>query len=80
MRAVIELAGRLGLRTVAEGVEDQRTWDRLSELGVDIGQGYYLSKPVPADTLSMWLWERRRAGKAAPAVVPVSNVRAFPRR
>ena len=80
VRAVIELAGRLGLRTVAEGVEDQRTWDRLSELGVDIGQGYYLSKPVPADTLSMWLWERRRAGKAAPAVVPVSNVRAFPRR
>ena len=80
VRAVIELAGRLGLRTVAEGVEDQRTWDRLSELGVDIGQGYYLSKPVAADTLSMWLWERRRAGKTAPAVVPTSNVRAFPRR
>ena len=80
VRAVVELAERLGLRTVAEGCEDQRTWDRLGELGVTLGQGYYLSRAVPADTLSMWLWERRRAGKGLPQTAPKSNVRTLPRR
>lgn len=62
VRAVVELAHQLGLQTVAEGVEDQRTWDRLAELGVDIAQGYFLSRPLPGDKCGMWLWERRRGG------------------
>ncbi len=62
VRAVVELAHQLGLKTVAEGVEDQRTWDRLAELGVDIAQGYFLSRPLPGDKCGMWLWERRRGG------------------
>ena len=62
VRAVVELAHQLGLKTVAEGVEDQRTWDRLAELGVDIAQGYLLSRPLPGDKCGMWLWERRRGG------------------
>ncbi|HSP03614.1 MAG TPA: EAL domain-containing protein, partial [Acidimicrobiales bacterium] len=45
--AVIGLAHALGLRTVAEGVEDEAQRDRLHELGVDIGQGYLWSRAVP---------------------------------
>ena len=45
--AVIGLAHALGLRTVAEGVEDEAQRDRLRALGVDIGQGYLWSRAVP---------------------------------
>jgi diguanylate cyclase (GGDEF)-like protein len=62
VRAVVELSERVGMRTVAEGVEDAVTWSTLAELGVEIAQGYYLSRPVPGETLGMWLWERRRNG------------------
>jgi diguanylate cyclase (GGDEF)-like protein len=44
--ATIELAHRLGLRTVAEGVEDERTWQELQELGAERIQGYALSRPL----------------------------------
>ena len=59
--AVVTLADQLGLRTVAEGVEDDATWDRLRELGVAVGQGYILSRPLPIDALMGWMWERRNA-------------------
>lgn len=51
----IQLAKTLGLRVVAEGVEDQRTLDALCELGCDIAQGYYISRPLPAVDLASWL-------------------------
>jgi diguanylate cyclase (GGDEF)-like protein len=51
VRSTIELARSLGLRVVAEGVEDQATWARLSALGCDLAQGFYLSPPVPAAEL-----------------------------
>lgn len=44
--ATIELAHRLNLRVVAEGVEDQQTWDTLQRLGSERIQGYALSRPV----------------------------------
>ncbi len=47
--AVVELAHSLSLTTVAEGVEDAATANRLRELGCDIGQGYYFSPPLTAD-------------------------------
>ncbi|HQY34379.1 EAL domain-containing protein [Actinotalea sp.] len=53
--ASIDLAHNLGLRVIAEGVEDQSTWDRLAELGCQSAQGYHLSRPVPADQLGAWL-------------------------
>ncbi len=59
--AVVTLADQLGLRTVAEGVEDDATWQRLNELGVAVGQGYILSRPLPIDSLMGWMWERRNA-------------------
>ena len=50
VRSTIELARNLGLRVVAEGVETEGAWHRLATLGCDVAQGYYLGRPVPADT------------------------------
>ena len=58
VRSTIDLGRNLGLRVVAEGVETAKAWNRLLSLGCDIAQGYYLSRPVPADQLSEWLRER----------------------
>ena len=54
VRSVVELGHNLGLTTVAEGVEDGATWDQLAALGCDVGQGYYLSRPLPAEQLEAW--------------------------
>ena len=50
----IDLARSLGLHVIAEGVEDRATWDRLSALGCHAGQGYFLSRPVPASVFDEW--------------------------
>ncbi len=55
VRSTIELAHNLGLKVVAEGIESAAMWFRLSQLGCDIGQGYYLSGPLPADRLTTLL-------------------------
>lgn len=57
VRSTIELAHNLGLSVVAEGVEDKEIWDHLAMLRCDVGQGYYFSRPLPADELSRWLAE-----------------------
>jgi EAL domain-containing protein (putative c-di-GMP-specific phosphodiesterase class I) len=49
--ATIELAHKLGIRVVAEGVEDEQTWDALTALGCELIQGYALSRPVPGAEL-----------------------------
>jgi diguanylate cyclase (GGDEF)-like protein len=46
--ATIDLARKLGIRVVAEGVEDEPTWKALNALGCERVQGYLLSRPVPA--------------------------------
>jgi len=51
----IRLAHDLGLSVVAEGIEDQQTLQVMQELGCDIGQGYYFSKPLPASAIPAWL-------------------------
>jgi predicted signal transduction protein with EAL and GGDEF domain len=58
--SVIDLARNLDLIVLAEGVEDRRCWDRLAELGCDRGQGYYLSRAIPAKELEDWLHDRSR--------------------
>jgi diguanylate cyclase (GGDEF)-like protein len=53
--SLIELGHNLGLSVIAEGVEDERTLTALTEIGCDAAQGYYMSRPVPADELTEWL-------------------------
>jgi len=50
-RAVVQLAGALGLDTVAEGIENQEQADRLRELGYTLGQGYHLARPMPPEDM-----------------------------
>jgi EAL domain-containing protein (putative c-di-GMP-specific phosphodiesterase class I) len=49
VRSTVELGHALGLRVVAEGVEDEATLDLLRQLRCDLAQGYFISRPVPAD-------------------------------
>jgi EAL domain-containing protein (putative c-di-GMP-specific phosphodiesterase class I) len=59
VRSIIELARALGLRVVAEGVEDERTWRRLSALGCQVAQGWFFARPMPAAELTSWLGRYR---------------------
>ena len=43
---IISLADKLGLKTVAEGIEDEKQYEILSQLGCNLGQGYFMSKPL----------------------------------
>jgi diguanylate cyclase (GGDEF)-like protein len=66
VRSTIGLGQNLGLRVVAEGVEDEETLAQLTTLGCDFAQGYFLSRPVPALELAEWLAQRgRRARQVA---------------
>ena len=47
----IDLARKLGLKVVAEGVETDDEWQLLAQLGCDFAQGYLISAPVPGDQL-----------------------------
>ena len=55
VRSTIDLAHNMGLAVVAEGVEDEATFDRLRALGCDMVQGYWLSRPLGAAELSAWM-------------------------
>ena len=63
VRATVELAHALGLRVVAEGVEDNHCLGLLTGLRCDLVQGYVISKPKPADELEL-------ARRNLPAVAP----------
>jgi EAL domain-containing protein (putative c-di-GMP-specific phosphodiesterase class I) len=55
VQSTVDLGHNLGLEVVAEGVEDMQIYNRLAELGCDFAQGYFLSKPLAADKLTIWL-------------------------
>ena len=63
---IIGLAHHLGLRVVAEGVEDQRSRDLLVQSGCDVGQGFLISRPLQPDRLEAWL--SVGAGEGAPSL------------
>jgi diguanylate cyclase (GGDEF)-like protein/PAS domain S-box-containing protein len=58
--AVIELAGILNLKPVAEGIERADQLERLLELHCDLGQGFFFAKPLPSEELMKLLAERRQ--------------------
>jgi diguanylate cyclase (GGDEF)-like protein len=67
VRAATELGHGLGLRVVAEGVEHQRAWDEVLELGCDLAQGYVLSPALPEREVVAWLDQRRARATGAAA-------------
>jgi len=65
VRHIVSLAHDLGLRTVAEGVEDEGTRQRLLSLGCRDMQGYLYAKPMPEGALRLWLQHRVVSGRMA---------------
>ena len=49
--AIITLAKSLGLKIIAEGIEDVETLHILNKLGCEMGQGYYFARPMPLSDL-----------------------------
>jgi diguanylate cyclase (GGDEF)-like protein/PAS domain S-box-containing protein len=65
VKATIDLGHTLGLRVVAEGVEDAMSLELLRRMRCDDAQGYYISRPVAPDALRRWLRERNDLPRAA---------------
>ena len=63
VRAIIQMARSLGLRTVAEGVETQDVLDHLRLFHCDEAQGYFHARPMPADDFVAFC-QARLAGEA----------------
>jgi EAL domain-containing protein (putative c-di-GMP-specific phosphodiesterase class I) len=55
VEGIVALAHKLGLATVAEGVEDEETLDALRRIGCDVAQGFLLGRPMPAEAFDDWL-------------------------
>ncbi len=66
VRATIELGGSLGLDVVAEGVEDEPTWQALKRMGCSAAQGYFIGRPMPVGELAGWMrnWSGRSRAAA----------------
>ncbi len=62
VQSTIDLGRNLGLRVIAEGVESKEAWRMLADLGCDLAQGYWLSRPIPAGPFSTWLEDRETKG------------------
>jgi diguanylate cyclase (GGDEF)-like protein len=72
VRCTIDLAHSLGLLVVAEGVEDDETWERLRDMGCDAIQGWLVAAAMPPEEATAWLriraksgWHREAAAKTA---------------
>jgi len=55
VRSTIELGHNMGLRVIAEGVENAEAWQILKTLGCDMAQGYFVSPPLPANEFRVWI-------------------------
>ncbi|NBE52188.1 EAL domain-containing protein [Streptomyces sp. YC537] len=67
VRCTVDLAHSLGLLVVAEGVEDDETWERLRDLGCDAVQGWLVAAAMPAVEATAWLRARGSRGWRRPA-------------
>jgi diguanylate cyclase (GGDEF)-like protein len=73
VRSTINLGHALNLKVVAEGVEVASSWKALRRLGCDLIQGYYVSKPLPAQEFTAWMAARTTDDQSASVEVPIIN-------
>ncbi|MGH3681523.1 MAG: EAL domain-containing protein, partial [Natronosporangium sp.] len=73
--SIVELAGALGLRVVAEGVEDEPTCRRLAAAGCHVAQGWFYARPMPGDEVVSWLarYRPRPFRPVTPSRQPTAN-------
>jgi diguanylate cyclase (GGDEF)-like protein len=69
VRSTVDLGHNLGLRVVAEGIESEQAWELLSQMGCDSGQGYLMSRPIPANEFGPWSlrWTLGNTARRKPA-------------
>jgi EAL domain-containing protein (putative c-di-GMP-specific phosphodiesterase class I)/CheY-like chemotaxis protein len=65
LEASLEMAGKLGIVAVAEGVESRQEQRLLAELGCPLAQGYYIARPMAADDFLRWMIEEHRGASSA---------------
>ncbi|WUH90737.1 bifunctional diguanylate cyclase/phosphodiesterase [Streptomyces sp. NBC_00433] len=85
VRCTVDLAHSLGLTVVAEGVEDDETWERLRDLHCDAVQGWLVAAAMPPDEATKWLLARGERGalpaaaaRPLPALPPTAESPAVP--
>ncbi|TME61341.1 MAG: EAL domain-containing protein [Chloroflexi bacterium] len=55
VKLIIELGHSLGMKVIAEGIEDRKTWDVLADLRCDDAQGYFVARPMVGAAIPVWL-------------------------
>jgi EAL domain-containing protein (putative c-di-GMP-specific phosphodiesterase class I) len=78
VRSTIDLAHNLGLKVVAEGVENQESWRRLREQGCDLAQGFHVARPLPGAELGRLIVSHQAALERAESAAEV-ELPALPR-
>lgn len=68
--SMIEMARNLGFKVTAEGIETQPIYDRLRDLSCDMGQGYFIARPMPDAELRKWLHSPDSHAHRQPQSVP----------
>ncbi len=53
--SIIGLGHSMGIKVIAEGVENEKTFRHLEQLGCDMVQGYYIARPLPLEKFNLWL-------------------------
>jgi diguanylate cyclase (GGDEF)-like protein len=78
VRSVIDLGRNLGLRVIAEGIETPEVSTTLTAMGCDLGQGYHISRPIPAEKLRSWMVAHaavhRRTSSLPPSIRAVGSL------
>ena len=61
VNSIVDLGHNLGLKVIAEGIENQRTWEMLRDKGCDFGQGYLMGRAMTATDFTLWLenWRKK---------------------
>jgi diguanylate cyclase (GGDEF)-like protein len=70
VRSVIDLGRNLGLRVIAEGIETPEVSTTLTAMGCDLGQGYHISRPIPAEKLRSWMVAHAAVHRRTSALPP----------